>query len=57
MILKHRITLADLKEEKERNRKSNRQFIDFYVEYMKRHGNRTWSAAQKRLINAVYSQR
>lgn len=33
-----KITLKSLKEERDRNRKSNQEFIDFYVEYMKTHG-------------------
>ena len=44
MILKHRITIKDLEEERKRNVKSNRQFIDFYVDYMKSHTNKVWSS-------------
>ena len=54
--MKYKITLKDLKKEKERNLKSNLQFIDFYVDYMKRHGNRAWSKSQGKLINAVYTK-
>jgi hypothetical protein len=51
-----KITLKSLKEERGRNRKSNQEFIDFYVEYMKTHGNRVWSRAQRKLIDAVYTK-
>lgn len=54
--LKYRITLKDLRMEKKRNLKSNLQFIDFYVEYMKKQGNKTWSKSQGKLINAIYSK-
>jgi hypothetical protein len=53
MILKYRITIKDLEEERKRNVKSNRQFIDFYVDYMKSHTNKVWSRQQNRLINSV----
>ena len=52
--MKYRITLKDLREEKKRNLKSNLQFIDFYVEYMKKRGNKAWSRSQGKLINAIY---
>ena len=54
--MKYRITLKDLRMEKKRNLKSNLQFIDFYVEYMKKQGNKTWSKSQGKLINAIYSK-
>lgn len=54
--MKYRITLKDLRVEKKRNLKSNLQFIDFYVEYMKKQGNKAWSKSQGKLINAIYSK-
>ena len=54
--MKYKITLKDLREEKKRNLKSNLQFIDFYVEYMKKQGNKAWSKSQGKLINAIYSK-
>jgi len=54
--LEYRITPKNLKAERKRNLKSNLQFIDFYVDYMKKHGNRTWSRAQGKLINAIYEK-
>lgn len=53
-ILEYKIDLEELKKEKERNHKSNLAFIDFYVEYMKKHTNKEWSRQQNRLINSIY---
>ena len=41
--------------ERERNRQSNREWIDYYVDWLRRTPNREWSKQQRRLIDSVLS--
>ena len=43
--------LRELEEEKKRNFKQRLQFIDTYVEWLKKTGNKKWSKQQNKLIN------
>ena len=53
MMLKPKITIKEMGKEREANRKSNREFIDFYVDYLKKTPNKKWSKQQNLLINSV----
>lgn len=44
------IDLEKLKRFKEKNFKERLAFIDFYVDWMKKHPNKKWSQEQKNLI-------
>lgn len=46
-----KIDLEKLKKKKEDNFKSRLEFIDFYVEWLKKTDNKTWSKQQKELID------
>jgi len=50
-----KIDLAALEKAKERNRIDRLNFIDFAVKWMQKHP-KTWSKAQKELINAQYGE-
>jgi len=44
------IDLKELKKKKEQNFKDRLEFIDKYVDWMKKNSNKKWSKAQKTLI-------
>ncbi|HUT00724.1 MAG TPA: hypothetical protein VMY59_10440 [Candidatus Thermoplasmatota archaeon] len=46
-----RINLKELEKIKEENFKERLEFIDKYVEWMKKTSNKTWSSQQKDLID------
>ena len=46
-----RINLKELDKQKEENFKQRLEFIDKYVEWMKKTSNKTWSTQQKDLID------
>jgi hypothetical protein len=46
-----RINLKELEKMKQENFKERLEFIDKYVEWMKRTSNKTWSSQQKELID------
>lgn len=50
----HRIDLAKEAKAKSQNLKSNLEFIDFYVEYLKSKSNKEWSTQQAKFINSIY---
>ena len=45
------INLEELQKKKEMNFKSRLEFIDFYVEWLKKTDNKTWSKQHKELID------
>ena len=45
------INLDELQKKKERNFKSRLEFIDFYVEWLKKTDNKKWSKQHKELID------
>lgn len=45
------INLKELDKFKERNFRERLEFIDSYVEWMKKTGNIKWSSAQKSIVN------
>jgi hypothetical protein len=49
-----KINLAVERKAKRQNLKSNLEFIDFYVRYMKGKSNKEWSAKQAKFINNIY---
>ena len=49
-----KINLAIERKAKRQNLKSNLEFIDFYVRYMKGKSNKEWSAKQAKFINNIY---
>ncbi len=49
-----KINLAVERKAKRQNLKSNLEFIDFYVRYMKGKSNKEWSAKQAKCINNIY---
>jgi hypothetical protein len=42
--------LRELKEEKERNRKTRMEFIDLYVDWLKKNPNTKWSKQQNVVV-------
>ena len=49
-----KINLAVERKAKRQNLKSNLEFIDFYVRYMKGKSNKEWSTKQAKFINNIY---
>ena len=45
------IDLEELEKFKEKNFRERLEFIDKYVEWVKKQPNKTWSSAQKKLID------
>tara|TARA_Y100000034_G_C6906369_1_gene420760 strand:+ start:4609 stop:4776 length:168 start_codon:yes stop_codon:yes gene_type:complete len=46
-----KIDLKKLEEFKKKNARERLEFIDLYTEWLKKNNNKTWSSAQKKLIN------
>lgn len=46
-----RVNLKELEKIKEQNFRERLEFIDKYVEWMKKNSNKTWSGQQKQLID------
>lgn len=46
-----KINLAEIEKAKEENFRERMEFIDMYVDWMKRTNNITWSSAQKAVID------
>lgn len=52
--MKKKMTLLEEAEErKEINKRQNREFIDMYVEWIKKTSNHEWSEQQKKLIDSM----
>ncbi len=49
------VDLEELKKFKEKNFKERLEFIDWWVEYMKKHTDKEWSEQQKLLIDSQHS--
>ena len=49
-ITKVKIDFEQLEAEKQRNFKERLEFIDWYVEWLKRTPNKVWSKAQKEVV-------
>lgn len=47
-----KIDLEELRRMKEKNFKERLEFIDKYVEWLKKTKNKKWSSEQKRIINS-----
>ena len=47
-----KVDLEELKEWKKQNAKERLEFIDFWVDYMKKHPDKKWSEQQKNLIDS-----
>ena len=45
------VNLEELKRDKEKNFQERLKFIDWWVEYMKKHSDGQWSSEQNKVIN------